>query len=296
MKRSEEKRREEKWSGFGGVGWEGLGGFERVLGGLRKESQMLTCMRVRRQLWVQWRRSGLQQSAQIASKGAFLGRFGGGGRKGLPVFGDGGGLGFRGGAQRGYASEAGPSAAHGGKELPGKDFEGGDGGGLAGLPESPDGGRGFLVKSGVVLMAGAGTIALLGVIAASTDAFSAVPDAKERVKSSSSAVLSSGAGIGRELIKKAGNVKDASVRSFVDFVEAVASIWVLARCISTVLASSVDNASYEVASWWRPRVASFLAGEFSISGFICRDCNLHFHLLQLASCSQFSCLLPFMTF
>ncbi|KAG0587590.1 hypothetical protein KC19_2G175600 [Ceratodon purpureus] len=220
---------------------------------------MLTCMRVRRQLWGQWRRSGVQRRGEI---GAIFGRGGGGGRKEVlvPVFGDGAGLGFRGGAQRGYASsEAGPSAVPGGKELPGNGLEGRAGGGLAGLPESPDGDRGFLVRSGAVLVAGAGTIALLGVIAASTDAFSAVPDAKARVKSSSSAVLSSGAGIGRELMKMAGNVKDASIRSFVDFVEAVASIWVLARCVSTILASSVDNASSEVASWWRPRVASFLA-------------------------------------
>jgi hypothetical protein len=220
-----------------------------------KETQMLTCMRVRRQLWVQLRRSGVQQSTQIAPRG----RFGGAGR-GWQAFGDGAGLGFRGGAQRGYASEAGPPSAPKPANGPGKDFED---------RALLEGERGFLAKSGVFLMAGVGTIALLGVIAASTDAFTAIPDAKARVKSSSSAVLNSGAGIGRELMKMAGNVKDASVRSFVDFVEAVASIWVLARCVSTVLASSVDNASSEVASWWRPRVASFLAGMAICTHFSC---------------------------
>ena len=239
---------------------------------------MLTCMRVRRQLWVQLRRSG-QQSARIAPRGecwAVLGRGEGRGGAGRKVFGDGAGLGFRAG-QHGYASEAGPSsevaASQPAQSGPGKDLEGSAGGVLGGgLPESPDSDRGFLLKSGVFLMAGAGTIALLGLVAASTDAFSAVPDAKARVKSSSSAVLNSGAGISRELMKMAGNVKDVSVRTFVDFVEALASIWVLARCISTVLASSVDNASSEVASWWRPRVASFLAG---ISFYLGVHCNPH---------------------
>lgn len=188
-------------------------------------------------------------------------RFGDCGGGGRTVLGDGLGLGFRVG-QYGYASEAGPSSS----SVPsaasqpvqnglGKGLEG-----VGGLPEAPDGDRVFRVKNGVWLMAGAGTIAVLGVLAVSTDVLSGAPDAKARVESGFSAVWSSGAGIGRELVKMAGNVKDASVRSFVDFVEAVASIWVLARCISSILESAVDNASSEVASWWRPRVASFLAG------------------------------------
>lgn len=199
---------------------------------------MLTCMRVRRQLWVQLRRSGQPRIGVISNQGFHS----------LPpnvqwnqgFHGAGLGLGFR---VRGYASEAGPSSVipPQPKGLP---------------PESAPDGRVWWIG------AGAGTIALLGVLAVSTDVLrGAAPDtAKTRVESGFSAVWSSGAGIGRELMKMAGSVKDASVRSFVDFVEAVASIWVLARCISSILESAVDNASSEVASWWRPRVASFLAG------------------------------------
>lgn len=225
---------------------------------------MLTCMRVRRQVWAQLRKTG-QRSIGAPSNRSIYSPLSSGRIARTPVFGDGAGLGlgFRVGQQKqnGYASEAGTPSP------PPQPVPNGLGKGLepiGGLPEPSESGRRFAVRNGVWLMAGAGTIALLGVVAVSTDVFHAAPDAKARVESGFSAVWSSGAGIGRELMKMAGSVKDASVRSFVDFVEAVAAIWVLARCIASILESAVDNTSSEVASWWRPRVASFLAGTASL--------------------------------
>lgn len=200
---------------------------------------MLTCMRVRRQLWLQVRRSGQQQARTdvLSPQGLQLPLSFVEGKT------NGAGLGLGLGVVRGYASENGEQPS---------------------LPKESTGVVGDRYGNGVWWIGtGAGTIALLGVLAVSSDVLQAAPDAKAHAETGFSAVWSSGAGIGRELMKMAGSVKDASVRSFVDLVEAVACIWVLARCISSILSSAVDNASSDVASWWRPRVASFLAGESS---------------------------------
>ncbi|XP_073396493.1 uncharacterized protein [Physcomitrium patens] len=233
---------------------------------------MLTSMRLRRQLWVQLRRSGGQENLRIAS--LWVPSWTGPGVVGdscasarSKAWGDGAGLGFR-RSQYGISSEA------GGSSLPpvsssaplqsglGKEFENSLNSAATlgrGLPTLLKRDDGYGVKNGALFMAGAGTIALLSIFAASPDALNSFPDVKHRVESGFSVVWSSSAGIGRELMKMAERVKDVSVRSLVDFVEAFASIWVLARCIAAVLLSSVDNASSEVATWWRPRVASFIA-------------------------------------
>lgn len=50
------------------------------------------------------------------------------------------------------------------------------------------------------------------------------------------------------------------VGSIIDFIEAVHAAWVMVRVVGSVLASAGDSATLGALAWWRPRVASLLAG------------------------------------
>jgi len=227
---------------------------------------MLTRMRAHRQLWGQLRRHRVR-IAPDSGLLAFPTRIVVGPSTPLTKFPGDAFLGFR-SAQYGFSSSA-SSSLPPDHQSPAnrvrKDFEPNVEAELGGVPESPKEEEAFGVKggNGVMYVVGAGTVALLTLVVASTDVFN-TSDVKLHVEAGVSAILNSGAGIGRELVKMAGSIKDASVQTIVDFVEAAASIWVLARCLSSVLDSAVENANFEMGSWWRPRVASLLAGISSI--------------------------------
>lgn len=98
---------------------------------------------------------------------------------------------------------------------------------MGGLLEVFDGDWVFRVKNGVWLMVGVGIIVVLGVLVVFIDVLSGVFDVKVCVELGFLVVWSFGVGIGWELVKMVGNVKDVLVCLFVDFVEVVVFIWVL---------------------------------------------------------------------
>lgn len=223
---------------------------------------MLTRMRVRRHLWAQLRRQSPSVSPRatrvpparpvLGRSPSVLARFDYDRSAGIRV------------SSHGFASSssrlcASPSALSHAQQQEDSDLQRA----ATKVPKEKETLNGY-GRKGMLYAAGAGAAILMTFIAASTGVFN-VADAEARVQSGVSRVLDSGAGIGRELVKVTGSLKETMLRTFLDVVEAGASILVLVRCLSSVLESAVDNATFEMNSWWRPRVASLLAGTGDIS-------------------------------